>query len=165
MAVASHVRIRAIGATDADLLREFDRLLSAASRQFRYLGWTPVMTPEAAALLVAPGRLALVAVTEEDGRERIIADCRVTECDETGGAELAIAVADEFQGAGLGRALLERLLAAAQERGLTAVVAQVRCDNHRMLRLLRRLDFRHTETEEELGVLTFSRGPALAQAV
>jgi acetyltransferase len=164
--VPSSVRIRAIGAGDASLLREFDDGLSAVSRQFRYLGWMPPMSPETAAELAAPDRLALVAVIDQDGRERIIGDCRVTPCEQSGEAELSIAVADEFQGAGLGRSLLERLLVLARERGQSAVVAEVRCDNHRMLRLLRRLHFAHAGSDDDLGVLTFTKdAPALERAV
>jgi acetyltransferase len=159
--VASHVRIRAVGADDADLLREFDGRLSAASRQFRYLGWVPPMTSEVATVLATPDLhygFALVAVSELDGDRRIVGDCRLTAMPgQTGGAEVSIAVADEYQGVGLGRALMEGLMAAASGRGVTSFIAQVRSDNHRMLRLLRRLGFRRTGSE--LGVHTFTRHP------
>ena len=52
-------------------------------------------------------------------------------------AEAAIAVVDELQGKGLGRALLERLVAAARERGVTKFRAEVLSDNAPMLSLLR----------------------------
>jgi GNAT superfamily N-acetyltransferase len=68
-------------------------------------------------------------------------------------AEAAIAVVDEVQGKGLGRALLERLLAAARERGVTKFHAEVLADNAPMLALLRHAGD-VVESREEPGVVT-----------
>lgn len=54
------------------------------------------------------------------------------------GAELALTILDELQGLGLGSVLLDRLVAAALERGYTQLNAEVLWENRRMLRLLRR---------------------------
>lgn len=150
------VRIRAIDAADAELLRQFDDRLSEISRQFRYLGWKPQLTAEQAAHWATVDfrdRFALVAVARQGERELIVADCRlVPPPDRPGSLEIAIAVADDFQAAGLGRALLQLALGVAADRGVE-VVAQVRYDNRRMMHLLLELGFRRTEWE--LGVVTF----------
>jgi RimJ/RimL family protein N-acetyltransferase len=54
-------------------------------------------------------------------------------------AELAITVVDEMQGKGLGYVLLLRLIAAARERGILNLHADVLADNKRMLALLRKV--------------------------
>ncbi|MEK7217195.1 MAG: GNAT family N-acetyltransferase, partial [Chloroflexota bacterium] len=52
-------------------------------------------------------------------------------------AEVAFAVADQFQGQGLGTLLLGQLAEAAQDAGIGAFVAQVLPRNHRMLAVFR----------------------------
>jgi len=150
------VRIRPIDAGDSELLRQFDAGLSETSRRLRYLGWMPPLSPETAAHWATVDfrdRFALVAVAGHGERKRIVADCRLVPFPERPGSlEVAIAVADDFQGAGLGRALLQCTLAIAAARRVE-VVARVRYDNHRMMHLLPELAFRRIEWE--LGVVTF----------
>jgi RimJ/RimL family protein N-acetyltransferase len=150
------VRIRAIGAADAELLRQFDAGLSETSRRLRYLGWMPPLSAEEAARWATVDfrdRFALVAVAGKGERKRIVADCRLVPFPERPGSlEVAIAVADDFQGAGLGRALLQLILGIAAARRVE-VLARVHYDNQRMMHLLLELGFRRTEWE--LGVVTF----------
>ena len=47
-------------------------------------------------------------------------------------------VADHYQGRGLGRILLGRLVEGAQRVGIGSLTAEVLAENHRMLNLLRR---------------------------
>lgn len=54
-------------------------------------------------------------------------------------AELAIAVVDDHQGRGIGRALLDELIDCARERGVTRVRADVLAENQPMLALLDQL--------------------------
>jgi acetyltransferase len=96
-------------------------------------------------------RFALIAETRDGSG--IVADCRLVP-NPDGSAELAIAVADDFQGGGLGELMLELVLGIAADRGIPAVTAEVRYDNERMLRLLRRLGF--TRTAWELGIVSMA---------
>jgi GNAT superfamily N-acetyltransferase len=52
-------------------------------------------------------------------------------------AEFALVVADHYQGRGLGRILLGRLVEAARRLGIGWLTAEVLAENHRMLNLLR----------------------------
>jgi GNAT superfamily N-acetyltransferase len=54
-------------------------------------------------------------------------------------AEFALVVSDNHQGQGLGRLLLERLLAAAAERGVTGFQGWLLAENTRMQRLIQRV--------------------------
>jgi len=56
-------------------------------------------------------------------------------------AELALAVADPYQGKGLGTILLGQLAQAAAESGIDVLEAVVRPENHRMLDVLRQSGF------------------------
>jgi ribosomal protein S18 acetylase RimI-like enzyme len=149
------VTVRAIRPSDGDRLRRFDAGLSEKARRLRYLGYMPPMSGDGAARLASPDldqRFAFVALA---GR-RLVGDCRLVPA-EGGGEEIAIAVADDFQGAGVGRALLEVALRTAAERGFDEVVAEVNYENERMSRMLRRMGFQRTAWD--LGVMTFRWSP------
>jgi RimJ/RimL family protein N-acetyltransferase len=149
------VRVRPIRPSDAEALREFDGGLCEACRRFRYLGWMRPLTPEQALAMATvefQERFALVATTRTEGREVIVADCRlIAEAGQP--AEIAIAVADDHQGVGLGPALIRQMLSIAADHGIEVVEGRVRYDNERMMRVLRRLGFERRSWE--LGVVTF----------
>jgi acetyltransferase len=152
------VRIRPIRPSDAEALREFDDGLCETCRRFRYLGWMPPLTPERALAMATvdfQGRFAIVATTRGGSGDVIVADCRLI-ADQDQPAEIAIAVADDHQGVGLGPALIRRMLSIAADHGIDMVEGRVRYDNERMMRVLRRLGFRRTTWE--LGVATFAVG-------
>ena len=54
-------------------------------------------------------------------------------------AEASVAVVDDWQGRGLGRALLERLVDRAREMGVSRFVAFIQADNHRAVELMSHL--------------------------
>jgi acetyltransferase len=56
-------------------------------------------------------------------------------------AEYAIAVRSDWKGRGLGYLLMTRLIAVAQEWGVSELVGQVLSENHRMLAICRELGF------------------------
>jgi ribosomal protein S18 acetylase RimI-like enzyme len=144
--------IRAASPVDAPAYRQFDTGLSDHSRRLRYLGYMPALDADRARMLTSvdfDARFALLALTADGGR--VVADCRLVPAGE-GTAEVAIAVADDFQGHGLGRLLLKAVLGIAADRGFKEVVADVRYDNDRMLGLLRKLGFQRRAWE--LGVVT-----------
>lgn len=68
-------------------------------------------------------------------------------------AEAAVAVADEVHGQGLGRILLERLIAAARERGIERFRCEVLGTNSSMKTLIDKIAPDHT-TEVDTGVMT-----------
>ena len=54
-------------------------------------------------------------------------------------AEIAITIADSWQGRGLGSALLRRLVQRAREENITRFTADIMADNRAMLALIRKL--------------------------
>jgi RimJ/RimL family protein N-acetyltransferase len=102
-------------------------------------------------------RFALVATRRRDGRETIVADCRLI-AEPGGEAEIAIAVADDEQGVGLGSVLIRELLSIAADHGIDRVEGRVWYENDHMIHVLRGLGFQRTAWE--LGVMTFSIAPS-----
>jgi RimJ/RimL family protein N-acetyltransferase len=88
--------------------------------------------------LIERGDAGLVAVLWEPGPDDgLIVGHASLQPDGEGGAEIAFAVADRFQGCGLGRRLVAGVLARARGLGLRDVTAVLFADNGRMRRLLR----------------------------
>jgi GNAT superfamily N-acetyltransferase len=151
------VVIRAVRPDDAERLRAFDAALSPRSHQLRYLGSKPPMTEDGARHLSEVDfdrHFALVAGAGTGVDQRIVADCRLLSSEEVTG-ELAIVVADDHQGLGLGRLLVDLTLRVAAARGLPRVLADVRYDNRPMAVLLRSEGFERVDWD--LGVMTFVR--------
>jgi acetyltransferase len=99
----------------------------------------------------------LVAVVKErveadDGpieKERIVGVSRyVTDPDLTS-CEFALVIADDYNGKGLGTRLMESIMEAARDKGLTEMYGLVLANNATMLRLLRRLGFEVKPFEED----------------
>jgi len=75
---------------------------------------------------------------------------------EGGRCELALVVADDWQGRGIGRALIDRLLADAALRGLHEAVLETMVDNRAMKSLAQRAGFVLRPHPEDRG-LAFGR--------
>ena len=84
--------------------------------------------------------VALVASVEESGKETVIGAGRYI-VTEPGSAEVAFAVVDEYQGKGIGTALLRHLELIARERRLKRLVAEVLPENAPMLAMFDKCGF------------------------
>jgi acetyltransferase len=154
------VVLRPVHPQDAELAREFVRALSPESRYNRFHQPLNDLTPQMArwATHVDYHRhLALIAVVVRDGREIEIGVARyvVGEGDDT--AELAIAVADAWQGKGIGARLLGSLMQAAARRGLTWLEGEVLANNKGMLGLAQKLGFRVRSRKRGALTVTIER--------
>ncbi len=85
--------------------------------------------------------MALAAVLGEGDTARMLGVSRYYLNPETGTAEFALVVSDAYQRQGLGRHLMQRLIAIARERGVKRLAGQVLAENRSMLGLLRSLGF------------------------
>jgi RimJ/RimL family protein N-acetyltransferase len=86
--------------------------------------------------------VALIAVVEEAGQPVIAGGARYVIV-KPGQAELAFAVADKFQGQGIGAALMHHLAAIAKEAGLRELIAEVLPGNIAMLKVFEKSGLRH----------------------
>ena len=135
------VRFRAVEPGDAPALQRLHARCSGRSIELRFFGPLGELPDKKAARLSrAEGadRLALAAL-DPDGGDEIAAVVRFERVAGGEAAEYAALVEDRWQGRGLGRALTERLVGGARERGVRCLYALVTPGNERMVRLLRGL--------------------------
>jgi acetyltransferase len=136
------VRVRPVRPDDEAGERDFVDTLSPLSRYLRFHYGAVELPP---ALLhqmthVDPDhQRAWVALAEGEGRPAIVADARYVLQADGRSAEFALAVADAWQGSGLGRRLIDRLIDEARRQGLAELVGDVLRSNTRMIRMMRRL--------------------------
>ena len=76
-------------------------------------------------------------------------------------AEIAIVVADDVHGQGVGAELIEAVIARAAREGASRIVAQVQGDNHRAMRLFQGFGFRQRAWEGSVRELVRELGPDL----
>jgi acetyltransferase len=142
----TRVTLRPILPQDAELQRVFFGSLSAQSRYSRFmcrLDELPAALAERFTCIDYRNHFALVAtVFEAGGLEIMIGEARyIAEDGDPATCELAIAVADAWQGTGIARALLDRLERAAAASGFQRMVADSLTSNGTMLGLAQRAGY------------------------
>lgn len=148
------VEIRALRTEDkADMLGAIGRT-SAQSLYRRFFGAKRDFSEKEVDFFLNidfTNHVALVAVIEESGRAVIIAGGRYVAV-RPGVAEIAFAVIDDYQGQGIGAALLRHLAAIARDGGFKEFTAEVLPDNIPMLKVFEKsgLKFR---TKRQAGAV------------
>lgn len=145
-------KIRPIAPADVPALERFYAELSAEDRRTRFMHVGARLSEAQAVTFCTPDHAHadgfVAVVTEAPGRERIVGHLCM-EPDGAATAEVAVAVAGEFQGYGVGRRLLAAGVAWARHEGITRLTATMFVDNAPIQRLLRGLD--RPTTERSLG--------------
>ena len=134
----STVLIRQVRGTDAPLLADGFARLSARSRRMRFLGTKTTLSAAELRYLTDVDHYdheALGALSPADGRGAGIARY-IRDPDDPRAAEIAVTIADDWQGRGLGTELLARLSDRARQAGIGRFTATVAADNVAMTRLL-----------------------------
>jgi acetyltransferase len=150
------VLLRPVRPGDEDLVQSFVRGLSAHSRYQRFHYAMQELSPEMlkrATHVDYRRHLALIAEPLDAGAAIEIGAARYVMLDGAGRADFALVVADRWQGRGLGRLLLGRLMAHAAERGVRWLEGRVLADNRPMLALAERLGFQLQSVPGEARVL------------
>ena len=156
------VLIRPIRVDDAPRLQSLFGRLSQTSIYYRFLGLRKELSGEQARRLADldyQTQMALVATCGNGADEDVIAVARysVLPGSRPVEAEAAIVVEDRHQSKGLGTLLLERLAAYATAHGIRTFLAEIRHDNGRILRLIRRSGL-PSQSRLEAGVLVLRVG-------
>jgi acetyltransferase len=174
LADGREVVVRPVLAFDADAEQDFVRALSPAARLRRFhfgMRELPLSILRAMTEVDHDDHVAIVAEAfDDDEAPRIVADARYVRgpreraCHE---AEFAIAVADDWQGVGLGRALLQRLARHAARRGLHQLVGDVLPDNRAMFAVAASLGAHRVASPNGPGVIRvrFELAPCEAGAL
>jgi acyl-CoA synthetase (NDP forming)/GNAT superfamily N-acetyltransferase len=132
------VTVRLCGEGDAEGIAAMIAGMSREARAMRFGAAKRGLSPREAREMAAPpgpSGAGVVAVAGGEG-ERIVAVARYHRAEGADDAELAAAVADRWQGLGLGTALVERICAHAAAEGVDSLWAWMRSDNRRMRSVL-----------------------------
>src|SRR5262245_15928897 len=154
------VTIRPITPADAGIETEFIARLSPQTRRYRFLsGLKELTAPMLKRFLNVdyPNEMALIATVPFDGREREIGVARYAAGSRPESVEFAVVIEDEWQGKGLGPALLERLFAIAEQSGFAEIEGLVLNENYGMLKLMERMGFERSYRLHEPGVVHVSK--------
>jgi GNAT superfamily N-acetyltransferase len=155
------LELRVIRPSDKVALAEAFRRLSVQSRRQRFLSSkTDLSEEELRALTECDNEndyaIVAIPVDAKHGHNGIVGVARFSRLQiESSVAEIAVAVADEWQRRGLGRRLLKRIVTAAAERGITQVDGMALADNHQINALLRPYAESVRKTHED-GLTRFS---------
>ena len=135
----AELEVRRVRPDDADLLTDFYRGLSRESLRARFLGQGTGIADAAARTFCTLDHVhdeGFVAVAAQRSKApSLVGHVCLVEC-APDALELGIAVADDWQGQGIGRRLFEVALAWASRRGYQRIIATCFADNSRVLRLL-----------------------------
>ena len=138
---------------EGDFLAAVDRT-SAQSLYRRFFGAKRDFSEKERAFFLNvdfTNHVALVAVVEAESRAAIVAGGRYVVV-RPGVAEVAFVVIDDYQGQGIGAALLRHLAAIARSVGLKELVAEVLPENISMLKVFEKSGLK-LNTKRESGVV------------
>ena len=131
----STLRLRPPREADASAVLQLFRGLTPESLHLRFHGM-PALTPALVEPFTKPDweeRGALMGAVDAGETERVVAVATYARLRDPAVAEVSFAVADDFQGRGIGTRLLEQLARVAPRYGIERFVAQVLPENNPML--------------------------------
>jgi len=132
MVADESVTLRPINPADSSMEDTFVRNLSVETKHNRFLGGVKELSPaELRRLCDVDGyhSMAFVATVQEDGRETEIGVSRYDEGSSAGVREMAVTIADAWQHKGVGRLLVQRLIAHARTHGVKRLYSVDLADN------------------------------------
>ncbi|MDJ0768060.1 MAG: GNAT family N-acetyltransferase [Ilumatobacter sp.] len=153
------VTIRPIRPEDAEIEQDFIRNLSSEAKYFRFMHAIHELTPRMLVRFTQidyDREMALIAVTDEGGAEVEHGVVRYVTNPDRNSCEFALVVSDEFQGHGVGRRMLQRLMEIARSRGLDTMEGEVLATNRRMLDLVRSIGFHEQPAPDDPSIVSVS---------
>ncbi len=136
--------IRPIRPADMDLEKAFVKKLSDYSRYYRFMQPIRELSPAMLEHFTHPDydrEMALIAIANLAGAEEEIGVARYVKYPGGRECEFALAIADAWQGKGVGTVLMQALMANARAVGLVSMEGFVLSTNQAMLKLVRFLGF------------------------
>jgi acetyltransferase len=160
LASGESLRVRPIRHDDGELEEAFVCALSFESRYQRMLSGGTKVTPEwidSMTHIDYRRHMAFAVTSAINGAEQFIGVGRYVADAVKSSAEVALVLADAWQGQGLGRRLLETLLEHAASAAIREAVGVVLATNVAMLRLARSLGFAVTAEPGDATVMRIRR--------
>lgn len=156
------VTIRPIRRDDVARTAAFIEALSTQSKHTLFLGGITRLSDEALQRLCNSHDardMAYVATASESDGEREVGVCRYAGADTAEGAEISVAVADDWQHQGLGTLLLGRLVEYARVHGVRRLWSMDAASNDAMQRLARKLGFSKKRDPDDIHQVIHSLQP------
>ena len=153
------VKVRPIRPEDAEMEASFVRNLSDHARHFRFGTAMKELTREMLVRFTQidyDRELALLGLVEQGGREVEIAVARYARTSAEA-ADVAIVVGDAWQGKGIGRRLLVRLIELARARGVRRLEGEMLSENLPIRNLLASLGFEFRRDPEGGDLILFEK--------
>jgi GNAT superfamily N-acetyltransferase len=150
------VFIRPIRPADESLQRDAFYNFSRETVYYRFFSYLKAMPHEQLKKFVNidyEEEMALVAVVLDSGMEKIVGIGRYIVDRATNFAEFALVIRDDWQGRGIGKALLNSIIEVACKKGLEGFTAYILERNKRMLGLLDKTGYPY-ETKMKEGIYT-----------
>jgi len=147
--------IRPIRPEDAEIEQAFIRGLSAESKYFRFMNSIHELSLEMLVRFTQidyHNEMALVAINPDVKGEEEIGVARYLTNPDKKTCEFAIVVSDRWQGKGIARLLMQKLIDIARNRGLEVMEGQVLANNYRMLELMMSLNFQVGNDPSDPGI-------------
>ena len=149
------VRIRPIRPEDAEIEQRFVRNLSAETRYLRFMDCMRELTPHLLERLTHVDfsrDMALIAVIDGPQGETEIGVARYAGDPARQTCEFAIVIADDWQGSGLGRCMMQRLIDLARARGYKTMTGEFLADNRHMHHFVQHFGFRLRSHPQDAGI-------------
>ncbi|HDS15042.1 MAG TPA: GNAT family N-acetyltransferase [Proteobacteria bacterium] len=149
----TRVLIRPIKPEDAAAHHEMISGFSRQTRYFRFFSFREEITPEQMARFTQidyDRDVAIIAQIEREGKKISIGVNRLIYYPHSEEYEFAVVVTDAWQGSGVGRLLMEKLIYIARDRGIKEIFGLVLRNNVAMMRFVKGFGFEIVESEEDL---------------
>ncbi|GAB4414518.1 MAG: bifunctional acetate--CoA ligase family protein/GNAT family N-acetyltransferase [Bacteroidia bacterium] len=147
-----HVTLRPIRPEDAPLEEEMFSKFSEETRYFRFFEYIPQLSHQMLVRFTQidyDREMAIVAELEEEGRPVFAGVVRIVGDIVRNTAEFAIAIADPWQGQGLGNRMTDYILEIAADKGFGKVYANILKANVKMVHILKARGFHFTSKDFE----------------
>ena len=154
--------IRPIRRDDVARTAAFIDALSTQSKHALFLGGIVRLTDAEMQRLCSSHDspdMAYVATVPAAEGERQIGVCRYAGADSAEGAEISVAVADDWQHQGLGKRLLSRLIEHARAHGVSRLYSMDAASNDSMRRLARDVGFSEQRDPDDIHQVIYSLRP------
>ncbi len=140
----TEVFVRPLKPEDKDKLYQMYVSLSKETNYLRFLIRKPITrwVVEKWMDINYGDKMALVAVVNKDGEEKIIADSRFYLDEVTEEAEIAMVVQDDWQNRGIGTKLLQYTIEVATRMGIKGLYAYINPENKKIIHITNKLGFK-----------------------
>lgn len=138
------VTIRPIQPEDREIELAFVQGLSTGSSYMRFFSLVKDLSPQLLDRFTQvdfPSEMAFIATIQSAGAEEEIGVARYAPGSAESTAEFAVVVADDWQGHGVGRELMQHLFVVAEDAGFECIEGAVLKANANMVRFCRELGF------------------------